>query len=180
MRWASLTSWGARTRCLPARKQSMQGMTSGYLVTVRPKNRESYMFHSANLNTVWVITALPVMRIISGDHDPWKKGGGTRRSRSRASGSTSRVLRPGLSLRSTRQTGLRRLLIGWVSVFTGFSGRRGSWNTPPKMQMTKELMQISAMSRGAITPAVCRNRKWMPEKAPSRSARLMKWRNSLR
>jgi diphthine-ammonia ligase len=52
--WAALTS-GGKDSILACQKAIDAGKEVGYLVTVRPDNRESYMFHSANLDAVPVI-----------------------------------------------------------------------------------------------------------------------------
>ena len=82
MSWASLTS-GGKDSMLACQKAIDSGKDVRYLVTVRPKNSESYMFHSANLDAVPVIARFAGMRY-RGDHNPWEKGGRTRRSSGRA------------------------------------------------------------------------------------------------
>ena len=64
---------------LACQKAIDSGKDVRYLVTVRPKNSESYMFHSANLDAVPVI-AQARRDGVRGDHNPWEKGGRTRRS----------------------------------------------------------------------------------------------------
>ena len=54
MNWAALTS-GGKDSILACQKAIDNGMNVRYLVTARPKNRDSYMFHSANLDVVPVI-----------------------------------------------------------------------------------------------------------------------------
>jgi len=52
--WAALTS-GGKDSILACQKAIDAKKEVGFLVTVRPDNRESYMFHSANLDAVPVI-----------------------------------------------------------------------------------------------------------------------------
>jgi ABC transporter with metal-binding/Fe-S-binding domain ATP-binding protein len=59
MSWAALTS-GGKDSVLACQKAIDSGKDVEYLVTVRPENRDSYMFHSANLD------AVPVMAAVSG------------------------------------------------------------------------------------------------------------------
>ena len=54
MSWAALTS-GGKDSILSCQKAIDSGKDVRYLVTARPKNRDSYMFHSANLDIVPVI-----------------------------------------------------------------------------------------------------------------------------
>lgn len=54
MSWAALTS-GGKDSILSCQKAIDSGKDVRYLVTARPKNRDSYMFHSANLDVVPVI-----------------------------------------------------------------------------------------------------------------------------
>jgi diphthine-ammonia ligase len=54
MSWAALTS-GGKDSILSCQKAIDSGKDVEYLVTARPKNRDSYMFHSANLEVVPVI-----------------------------------------------------------------------------------------------------------------------------
>jgi ABC transporter with metal-binding/Fe-S-binding domain ATP-binding protein len=54
MTWAALTS-GGKDSILSCQKAIDSGMEVEYLVAVRPENRDSYMFHSANLEAVPVI-----------------------------------------------------------------------------------------------------------------------------
>ncbi|HVN73873.1 MAG TPA: diphthine--ammonia ligase [Methanoregula sp.] len=51
MSWAALTS-GGKDSILSVQKAIDEGMDVRYLVTARPENRDSYMFHSANLDAV--------------------------------------------------------------------------------------------------------------------------------
>ena len=48
MAWAALTS-GGKDSILSCQKAIDSGKVVRYMVTARPKNRDSYMFHSANL-----------------------------------------------------------------------------------------------------------------------------------
>lgn len=57
MSWAALTS-GGKDSMLACQKAIDAGMDVRYLVTVRPKNPDSYMFHSANLDAVPVIARI--------------------------------------------------------------------------------------------------------------------------
>ncbi|MGA2161919.1 MAG: diphthine--ammonia ligase [Methanoregula sp.] len=63
MSWASLTS-GGKDSMLACQKAIDTGKDVRYLVTVRPKNKESYMFHSANLDAVPVIARLAGMEYV--------------------------------------------------------------------------------------------------------------------
>lgn len=54
MSWAALTS-GGKDSILSCQKAIDSGKDLRYLVTARPLNRDSYMFHSANLDVVPVI-----------------------------------------------------------------------------------------------------------------------------
>ncbi len=54
MSWAALTS-GGKDSILSCQKAIDSGKDIKYLVTARPKNPDSYMFHSANLDAVPVI-----------------------------------------------------------------------------------------------------------------------------
>jgi ABC transporter with metal-binding/Fe-S-binding domain ATP-binding protein len=60
MAWAALTS-GGKDSVLSCQKAIDSGKEVRYLVTVRPKNRNSYMFHSANLDAVPVIARVAGM-----------------------------------------------------------------------------------------------------------------------
>ncbi len=57
MSWAALTS-GGKDSILACQKALDSGKDVRYLVTARPKNRDSYMFHSANLDVVPVIATV--------------------------------------------------------------------------------------------------------------------------
>ena len=59
MSWAALTS-GGKDSILSCQKALDAGKDVRYLVTARPKNPDSYMFHSANLD------AVPVMAEVAG------------------------------------------------------------------------------------------------------------------
>ena len=59
MSWAALTS-GGKDSILSCQKAIDSGKDVQYMVTARPQNRDSYMFHSANLE------AVPVMARVSG------------------------------------------------------------------------------------------------------------------
>jgi diphthine-ammonia ligase len=63
MSWAALTS-GGKDSVLSIQKAIDKSMDVKYLVTVRPKNRDSYMFHSANLDVVPVIAKVAGMEYI--------------------------------------------------------------------------------------------------------------------
>jgi diphthine-ammonia ligase len=54
MVWAALTS-GGKDSILSCQRAIDSGKIVRYMVTARPKNRDSYMFHSANLEAVPVI-----------------------------------------------------------------------------------------------------------------------------
>jgi diphthine-ammonia ligase len=54
MSWAALTS-GGKDSILAVQKAFDAGLDVRYLVTVRPENTDSYMFHSSNLDAVRVI-----------------------------------------------------------------------------------------------------------------------------
>ncbi|PKL68197.1 MAG: ATP-binding protein [Methanomicrobiales archaeon HGW-Methanomicrobiales-1] len=59
MSWAALTS-GGKDSILSCQKAIDSGKDVRYMVTARPENRDSYMFHSANLD------AVPVMAKVAG------------------------------------------------------------------------------------------------------------------
>ena len=63
MSWASLTS-GGKDSILSCQKALDSGMDVQYLVTARPKNPDSYMFHSANLDAVPVIASVAGMEYV--------------------------------------------------------------------------------------------------------------------
>jgi len=63
MSWASLTS-GGKDSMLACQKAIDAGKDVRYLVTVRPNNSESYMFHSANLDAVPVIARITGMEYV--------------------------------------------------------------------------------------------------------------------
>jgi ABC transporter with metal-binding/Fe-S-binding domain ATP-binding protein len=63
MTWAALTS-GGKDSILSCQKALDCGKTVEYLVTARPKNRDSYMFHSANLDVVPVIADVAGMEYV--------------------------------------------------------------------------------------------------------------------
>jgi ABC transporter with metal-binding/Fe-S-binding domain ATP-binding protein len=63
MGWAALTS-GGKDSVLACQKAIDTGRDVQYLVTVRPENRESYMFHSANLDAVPVMAAIAGMEYV--------------------------------------------------------------------------------------------------------------------
>ncbi|MFA5331904.1 MAG: diphthine--ammonia ligase [Methanoregula sp.] len=63
MSWAALTS-GGKDSMLSCQKAIDSGKDVRYLVTVRPKNQESYMFHSANLDAVPVIARIAGMEYV--------------------------------------------------------------------------------------------------------------------
>lgn len=63
MRWAALTS-GGKDSILSCQKAIDSGKDVRYLVTARPKNRDSYMFHSANLDVVPVIATVTGMEYV--------------------------------------------------------------------------------------------------------------------
>jgi len=60
MSWAALTS-GGKDSILSCQKALDSGKDVKYLVTARPKNPDSYMFHSANLEAVPVIARVAGM-----------------------------------------------------------------------------------------------------------------------
>ena len=63
MSWAALTS-GGKDSVLSIQKAIDKGMDVKYVVTARPKNRDSYMFHSANLDVVPVIAKVAGMEYV--------------------------------------------------------------------------------------------------------------------
>ncbi|MFA6225947.1 MAG: diphthine--ammonia ligase [Methanoregula sp.] len=63
MSWAALTS-GGKDSILSCQKAIDSGKDVRYMVTARPKNRDSYMFHSANLNAVPVIARVAGMEYV--------------------------------------------------------------------------------------------------------------------
>ena len=63
MSWAALTS-GGKDSILAIQKAIDSGKNVRYLVTVRPENRDSYMFHSANLDAVAVIAKVAGMNYV--------------------------------------------------------------------------------------------------------------------
>ena len=63
MSWAALTS-GGKDSILACQRAIDAGKDVKYLVTVRPENRESYMFHSANLDAVPVIARVAGMQYV--------------------------------------------------------------------------------------------------------------------
>jgi ABC transporter with metal-binding/Fe-S-binding domain ATP-binding protein len=63
MSWAALTS-GGKDSILSIQKAIDIGKDVEYMVTVHPKNRDSYMFHSANLDAVSAIAKVAGMRYI--------------------------------------------------------------------------------------------------------------------
>ena len=63
MSWAALTS-GGKDSILACQKAIDAGKEIEFLVTVRPENRESFMFHSANLDAVPVIASVAGMKYI--------------------------------------------------------------------------------------------------------------------
>ena len=75
MSWAALTS-GGKDSILSIQKALDSGKDVEYIVTARPKNRDSYMFHSANLDAVAAIAKVAGMKY-QRDPDPWTQGGGT-------------------------------------------------------------------------------------------------------
>lgn len=60
MSWAALTS-GGKDSILSVQKAVDAGFDVRYLVTVRPDNKDSFMFHSANLDAVPVIARVAGM-----------------------------------------------------------------------------------------------------------------------
>ena len=63
MRWAALTS-GGKDSILACQKAIDSGKDVKYLVTVRPQNRDSFMFHSANLDAVPVIAQVSGIKYV--------------------------------------------------------------------------------------------------------------------
>lgn len=63
MSWAALTS-GGKDSILSCQKALDSGKDVRYLVTARPKNPDSYMFHSANLDAVPVIAKVAGMEYV--------------------------------------------------------------------------------------------------------------------
>jgi len=63
MRWAALTS-GGKDSILACQKAIDSGKDVKYLVTVRPQNRNSFMFHSANLDAVPVIAQVSGIKYV--------------------------------------------------------------------------------------------------------------------
>jgi diphthine-ammonia ligase len=63
MAWAALTS-GGKDSILSCQKAIDSGKVVRYMVTARPKNHNSYMFHSANLDAVPVIARVAGMEYI--------------------------------------------------------------------------------------------------------------------
>jgi ABC transporter with metal-binding/Fe-S-binding domain ATP-binding protein len=63
MRWAALTS-GGKDSILACQKAIDSGKDVKYLVTVRPQNRDSFMFHSANLEAVPVIAQVSGIKYV--------------------------------------------------------------------------------------------------------------------
>jgi ABC transporter with metal-binding/Fe-S-binding domain ATP-binding protein len=63
MAWAALTS-GGKDSILSCQKAIDSGRDVRYMVTARPKNRDSYMFHSANLDAVPVIARVAGMEYV--------------------------------------------------------------------------------------------------------------------
>jgi len=63
MSWAALTS-GGKDSILSIQKAIDSGKDVEYMVTVHPKNRDSYMFHSANLDAVAAIAKVAGMKYI--------------------------------------------------------------------------------------------------------------------
>jgi diphthine-ammonia ligase len=63
MSWAALTS-GGKDSILSIQRAIDSGKDVEYMVTARPKNRDSYMFHSANLDAVAVIAKVAGMNYI--------------------------------------------------------------------------------------------------------------------
>jgi diphthine-ammonia ligase len=61
--WAALTS-GGKDSILSCQKAIDSGKVVKYMVTARPKNRDSYMFHSANLDAVPVIASVAGMQYV--------------------------------------------------------------------------------------------------------------------
>ncbi|MDO9325566.1 MAG: diphthine--ammonia ligase [Methanoregula sp.] len=63
MSWAALTS-GGKDSILSIQKAIDSGKDVQYMVTARPKNPDSYMFHSANLDAVPVIARVAGMEYV--------------------------------------------------------------------------------------------------------------------
>jgi diphthine-ammonia ligase len=63
MSWAALTS-GGKDSILSCQKAIDSGKEVQFLVTARPKNPDSYMFHSANLDAVPVIAKVASMEYV--------------------------------------------------------------------------------------------------------------------
>jgi ABC transporter with metal-binding/Fe-S-binding domain ATP-binding protein len=63
MVWAALTS-GGKDSILSCQKAIDEGKVVRYMVTARPKNLNSYMFHSANLSAVPVIAHIAGMEYV--------------------------------------------------------------------------------------------------------------------
>src|SRR5512136_1103876 len=63
MSWAALTS-GGKDSILSCQKAIDSDRDVRYLVTARPKNPDSYMFHSANLDAVPVIAKVAGMEYV--------------------------------------------------------------------------------------------------------------------
>ncbi|MFA5348568.1 MAG: diphthine--ammonia ligase [Methanoregula sp.] len=63
MSWAALTS-GGKDSILSVQKAIDSGKDVRYLVTARPENRDSYMFHSANLDAVAAIAKAAGMKYV--------------------------------------------------------------------------------------------------------------------
>ena len=61
MSWAALAS-GGKDSILSIQKALDSGKDVEYIVTARPENRDSYMFHSANLDAVAVIAKVAGMK----------------------------------------------------------------------------------------------------------------------
>jgi len=63
MSWAALTS-GGKDSILSCQKAIDSGKDVRYMVTARPQNRDSYMFHSANLEAVPVMARVADMEYV--------------------------------------------------------------------------------------------------------------------
>ena len=63
MSWAALTS-GGKDSILSVQRAIDSGKEVRYLVTARPENRDSYMFHSANLDAVAAIAKVAGMKYV--------------------------------------------------------------------------------------------------------------------
>jgi ABC transporter with metal-binding/Fe-S-binding domain ATP-binding protein len=63
MSWAALTS-GGKDSILSIQKAIDSGKEVEYIVTARPDNKDSYMFHSANLDAVPVIAKVAGMKYV--------------------------------------------------------------------------------------------------------------------